>query len=127
MLLLPLLLQLQIARQLVVGICVGLLRCPFSALRYADGLFLKRVKVGAEVEVVIHGEVLEGILPDFVLSLVASRKDVEVLVLCVLLVNALQPLIVDRPLYFRLGLPEGEIGELLVDEQPAGVLFDKLY
>lgn len=83
--------------------------------------------MGAEVEVVIHGKVLEGILPDLVLSLVAPRKDVEVLVLCVFLVDALEAFFVDGPLNFRLCLPEGKIGEFLVDEQPAGVLFNELY
>lgn len=127
MLLLPLLLELQIPRQLVIGICIGFLRCPLATLYYVDGLILHRVEVRAEIEVIVHGEVLEGVLSDLILRLITPWEDIEILILSVLFVDPLESLLSNGPLNLCLGLSEGEIREFLIHKQPTRVLLDKLY
>lgn len=125
-LLLPLLLQLQIPRQLVIGIRIGLLRCSFATLSYVDSLFLNRVEVCAEIEVIIHGEVFECILSDLILRLITPWEDVEIFILGILLVDALESFLSDGSFDLGLGLSEGEISEFLINKQPAWILLHKL-
>jgi hypothetical protein len=82
--------------------------------------------VRAQVEVLGHAKVLEGIVPDLVLCFELPGEDVEVFVLGVVLEDALDALLVDGALDLLLGLPEGEVREFLVDEESSGVFLDEV-
>lgn len=86
------------------------------------GLLLLGVEVGAEVEVVVHAEVFEVVLPYFVVGLIGPGEDVVILVFCVLLVDPLHPLLPDGPLHLILSLLKCEDSEFLIHKQPSRIL-----
>lgn len=121
----PLFLQLQVARQFVIWVSSGLFAYFLLALLHFVNFFLLCVEMGAQIEVINHAEVFEIVLPDFIIGLVGPGKDVIVLILCILFVESLHPLFPYGPFNFCFGFFKSKIGEFLINKYASWILFDQ--